>query len=406
MKIAFISYEFPPDTAAGGIATYIKQAADMLQNRGNLVEVFTASRHRSGVETETNGLIVHRIKIDNRKNFSHQIAPVFAERHKAVAFDVLEGPDFGAEAIEAVQLVPDIPFVVKLHTPCCILRQQSSLRKKSFLSQLRAKVGAIHQFINPYSIENAERSQALKADVIAAPSNAIFSRLMQFWKLDSKKVHVFPYPYNPSSELLNIKIKRTTSKNITFIGRLEQRKGVLDLAQAIPHILSQCPDAKFRFVGKIGPSPDRDKTMKQYIEEYLHPYCQSIEFTGAIPNNQIHSVLSQTDVCVFPSLFDSFGIVCLEAMSAGRAVVGSSAGGMAEVINSNAVGRLAPPKSPDQIAQKVIELLQNPKLRMQIGIDARERVLEEYTTDLVGDLQEKSYQHAIETRRNLGPRSY
>ena len=60
MKIAFISYVFPPDTAAGGIATYIKQAADRLQNRGNLVEVFTASRHRSGVETETNG---ERVKV-------------------------------------------------------------------------------------------------------------------------------------------------------------------------------------------------------------------------------------------------------------------------------------------------------------------------------------------------------
>lgn len=290
MKIAFISYHYPPDTGGGGIATYVEQAAKMLQNRGNLVEVFTASHYRAGVEIEASGVRIHRIQLENKKLFANEIAPVFAERHALVQFDVLERPDFCADAAGVIRLIPEIPLVVKLHTP-----------------------------------------------------NGIFRQV-------------------------------------------------------------QCPDAKFRFVGKAGLSPDREKNMQQYIEKLLHPYCHSLEFIGPVPNSQIPFILGQTDVCIFPSLFDSFGLVCLEAMAAGRAVIGSIASGMVEIINTNSVGRLISPNSPQQITQSTIELLQNPELRVQLGIAARERILQEYNLERIGDLQEKSYQVAIQTKQRLGTR--
>jgi glycogen synthase len=55
MKIAFISYEYPPDTAVGGIATYVYHAAKMMNERGHNVEVFAASGKRSCSEVE-NGI--------------------------------------------------------------------------------------------------------------------------------------------------------------------------------------------------------------------------------------------------------------------------------------------------------------------------------------------------------------
>jgi hypothetical protein len=60
MKIAFISYEYPPDSAHGGIATYMHQAARMMSGRGHHVEVFAGSRHRSGTFCE-DGVLVHRL---------------------------------------------------------------------------------------------------------------------------------------------------------------------------------------------------------------------------------------------------------------------------------------------------------------------------------------------------------
>src|SRR5262245_58881126 len=103
MKIAFITYEYPPDTAYGGIATYVNQAATMLRRRGHQVEVFTSSPYRSGRECE-DGVMVHRVRVTEQRDFSKPVGEVFAERHAEIEFDVLEGPEFYADAREAVRL--------------------------------------------------------------------------------------------------------------------------------------------------------------------------------------------------------------------------------------------------------------------------------------------------------------
>lgn len=394
MKIAFITFEYPPDTADGGIATYVKQAANMLQRRGNQVEVFAASRQRSGTETEPNGVLVHRIEHKSlRVDFAQPIAQVFANRHREIGFDVLEGPDYGADSRFAVQLVKNIPLVVKLHTPYAILCQ---LDKPSLKKIFRRKLDFYRRGISPFT--DIESVHALVADEIAAPSQAMADRLIKLWGLDPKKVNVFPLPYIPSPESLNISVD-TISNTVSFIGRLEIRKGVIDLAKAIPLILAKHPQTKFCFVGAFQKSPNPQQDMFEYLQQLLQPYLKSIEFTGKLPPEQIPSALSVTDICVFPSIWESFGYVCLEAMAAGRGVVGSSAGGMAEIINSDAVGRLVPPKNPEKIASAVIELLNAPKLRQQLGSAARARVVEQYNIDRIGSLQEASYRRAIAQKK-------
>jgi hypothetical protein len=114
-KIAFISYEYPPDTAYGGIATYVNQAARMLVARGHRVEVFAGSPDREGVRTEE-GVRVHRVRVPDQRSFAEPIGMSFAARHSIEKFDVLEGPDYATDAREALRLVPEIPFVLKLHT--------------------------------------------------------------------------------------------------------------------------------------------------------------------------------------------------------------------------------------------------------------------------------------------------
>ncbi|WP_009630095.1 glycosyltransferase family 4 protein [Synechocystis sp. PCC 7509] len=394
MKIAFITFEYPPDTADGGIATYVKQAVNMLQLRGNQVEVFAASRQRSGSETESNGAVIHRIKHENlRVDFAQPIAQVFARRHREIGFDVLEGPDYGADSRFAVQLVPDIPLVIKLHTPYALIAQ---FNKPSLRQTLRRKLNFYRRGISPFI--DIERVHALAADEIASPSQAIGNKLIDLWKLDPNKVNVFPYPYIPAPESLTIPVD-TLTNTVSFIGRLEIRKGVIDLAKAIPIILAKHPQTKFRFVGSTQKSPNPQQSMLEYLQELLQPYLKSIEFTGQIPPEQIPSALSVTDICVFPSIWESFGFVCLEGMSAGRGVVGSNSGGMAEIISSNEFGRLVPPESPQKIASAVIELLDDPKLRQQLGSAARARVMEQYNIDRIGSLQEESYRRAIARKK-------
>ncbi len=102
LHIALISYEYPPDTAVG----------------------------RGGTKRE-DSVLVHRLQdsegdSDGTHDLSKRIAPLFATRHRAAAFDVLEGPEYRAEAQGAVRLVPEIPLVVNLHTPSYLLRSMNT----------------------------------------------------------------------------------------------------------------------------------------------------------------------------------------------------------------------------------------------------------------------------------------
>lgn len=400
MKIAFISYEYPPDTAFGGIATYVGQAARMLTQRGHRVEVFTASPTRSGTEQEA-GIFVHRVQATCQEDFPAAIAPVFADRHQTVNFDVLEGPDCGGDAAIAVELVPNIPLVLKLHTPHYILYALNdplqSWQAKARLALGALRRGELPHFPAPYNPQiDRERLHALRADEIAAPSQAIGNKLIADWGLDAGKVSHVPYPYIPAPELLAIPIA-TQTQTVTFVGRLEQRKGVLDLAAAIPAILHRHPQTRFRFVGPAWNSPHPKQDMRQYIEARLHRYRHALEFTGPVPLTRIPEFLV-TDICVFPSIWESFGLVCTEAMAAGRAIVASRAGGMAELLDGGQVGRLVSPRRPQEIAAAVNELLDQPELRMQLGQAARDRVLATYNLERIASLQEASYQRAIARR--------
>jgi len=416
MKIAFISYEYPPDTAYGGIATYVHQAARMLQRRGHRVEVFTGSPHRSGTAYE-DGVFVHRVRVMEQHEFAKPIGQFFSERHKVIQFDVLEGPDFSADAREAVRLAPDIPLVLKLHTPS-ILLLKLNFYETTLVKKIRSYIWALLAGIKPtwgydpriethrqnsVRLNEIEWAHALEADEIASPSRSLGNILIKEWGLDPTLIQHVPYPYIPTPELLQIPVE-TQTKVVTFVGRLEVRKGVIDLAQAIPMILRYHPDAKFRFVGPADVSPRPKVDMQTYLENMLRHYSNSLEFTGPVALSEIPQVLAATDICVFPSLWENFPCVCLEAMAAARGIVGSDAGGMVDMLDAGRVGRLVPPRSPHSIAQAIIELLGNPELRMKLGQAARERILTEYSADHISVLQEASYARAISRRRASGVR--
>src|SRR5688572_11904477 len=104
MRVAFFSYEFPPDTAWGGISTYVSQISRCLARRGVDVEVFCGSTSRTDCFV-TDGVRVNRLQVD-REAFPAAIQAVFLRRHQTRPFDVIEGPDYMAEAGEVAQAAP------------------------------------------------------------------------------------------------------------------------------------------------------------------------------------------------------------------------------------------------------------------------------------------------------------
>jgi glycogen(starch) synthase len=417
MKIAFVTFEYPPDTAYGGIAAYMAHAARVLHSRGHTIEVFTASPHRSGSEQEA-GVTVHRVRESVPLRFGEAIAPVFAARHREVGFDVLEGPEYHADARGAVREVPDIPLVITLHTPSSHLLKLNAY-EPSTVRRVRSYLGVLAHGSRPHwgyppeqegyreyvsRVAPIERAHARDADEIVSPSRALGARLIAEWRLDPHRVVTIPFSFQPSDALLRIPADTRTNV-ITFLGRLERRKGVLDLARAIPHILARFPGARFRFIGGAEGSPVPSVDMRTYLERELSAHSESVEFTGQVPRERIPDVLTSTDIVVLPSLWENFPFACLEAMTAARGVVASNAGGMADMLDGGCAGRLVPPRNPGALARAVLELLTNPEERIALGRAARERVATVYGGDRLGARREASFARAIARRQAAGPRT-
>ena len=401
MKIALISYEYPPDTAFGGIATYADQMARLLRGRGHRVEVFSSAPQDARVEED--GIVVHRVAETDRFRFAEAVAPVFVARHCTVGFDVVEGPDYFADTRAIARLVPDVPIVLKTHSPSFVLWRATYGHNPLRLA--RSCLGALRRREMPpwHPRSGFEFRHAQEADAVAIPAVALAKRIVRAWRLDPKRVFLIPNPYVPSEELLRVPAE-TDTRVVTFLGRLSIQKGVVEFVRAVPWVLAELPDVRFRLVG--GSTERRPGlTMEDYVRHVLGRHAAHVDFVGRVPGNRVPDVLRGTDVCAFPSYWESFPNVCLEAMAAARAIVASDAGGMPEMLAGETCGRIVPPRSPRRLARAIIGLLKDRVGAAQLGLAARGRLLQEYNADRIGELQERLYSSAIHYRRAIGARS-
>ncbi|MBK8475404.1 MAG: glycosyltransferase family 4 protein [Opitutaceae bacterium] len=408
MRIAFISYEFPPHSSLGGIATYVAQVASLLTARGHAVEVFCGldpAANGAEADTDSPAFRIHRIRC-SRAAFPQQAERSFAARHTDEPFDVLEGPDFLAEALPTAVQHPRVPFVVRLHTPWRIITEINTAPPPIWPTTqeirhlwycLRTGKPLARKPVDP--LFAMEEANARRADLILSPSAAIGHRVQHLWRLDPNRIVQVGLPFQPSDALLAIPTEGNHHR-VTYVGRLEWRKGVQDFAAAIPAVLKAFPSTKFRFVGADTPSPIEGETMSASIKRAVgQSALTSLEFTGAVPPAELPQLFRHTDVCVFPSRWESFGYVLLEAMAAGRACICTSGSGLAEIAGQGQYARLVPPAAPPQLARAVCDLLRDPALRVKMGTLARAEGLRRYEPGTVLGQQVDAYQQAIANHR-------
>lgn len=394
MRIAFVSYEYAGVASGGGIGTYVRNAAAMLAGRGHEVEVFCGQ----GQAAPDGGVRVHAVG-GAAEDFAEAALPLFAARQAARPFDVVEGPEYGADAAPVARAFPDLPLVVRLHTPRFVIRQMD-LAGLTWARKARYMLGGLRRGQLPQRYwlydpaEDPERAHALAADEIVAPSQAVLDRLGPVWGLPGDRCALVPNVYRPDPRLLSIDPATATGR-VLFLGRFEVRKGVLTLARAIPLVLARRPDARFRLVGRDTPDPISGANISDIVRRLVEPHGACVEIVGPAPYDEVPHHLGECDVCVLPSRWEASGYACQEAMAAARGVVASSAGGMAEILDGGRCGVLAPPDDPRALADALLDLLNAPERRIALGRAARERVALAYGPEAVAPLQEASYHRAI-----------
>jgi glycogen synthase len=316
---------------------------------------------------------------------------------------VIEGAEFLAETSGISAAAPDVAMVLKLHTPSSLIGIIDN-QAVTTVAKARFIIGSLRRGrrSRPYWVYDAgsdfERRNVQEAHEVTAPCRAIVDVLQDIWSMDSAIVSMIPNVFYASTDLLDIE-PDTSTQTISFIGRLEYRKGVEDVAAAIPLVLEKRGDAKFRFVGRSLRHPAHGGDIAEVLKHRLRHCGSNVEFIGGVPYDEIAQFYAKTDILVAPSLWENFPNVCLEAMAAARGVIGSSAGGMGEIIEHGRTGLLVPPRDPKAIAAAILELLRDPKRRISMGRAAREHVTNAYAPEVIAPLQEASYARAIARAR-------
>lgn len=386
MRICFVSYEYPPDTGIGGIATYIKQVAGVLAAKEINITIICGTHGADTILFE-NGHSVHKLNCKSSHHFTKLSANYLEKLHYKDKFDIVEVPEYRAEGYYMQKIIPDLPLVVKLHTPSYLIKQLNDFYyDKSIFRRIK-------KFFKPYRYFKDREYKVVQKNIpIASPSLSLIKVVQKDWQLKDNLIFHAPYPYIANKQLLDLPIE-TNTDTILYAGRLETRKGVWNLAKAIPQVVSQHPSAKFIFVGKDSIDPFRHKSMKALLIKELGEYQSSVSFIDHVALEQMPAYFAKADICVFPSLWENFPNVCLEAMSAGKAVVASKEGGMKDMLQDIEGGHLINPHQPKQIAAALVDLLQQKEKRWKMGYNNRKKITEYYTNSLVDNLikQYKSF---------------
>jgi glycosyltransferase involved in cell wall biosynthesis len=182
-----------------------------------------------------------------------------------------------------------------------------------------------------------------KADVVLADSQAVADRLAP---LAAEVVHCpVVLGVEPASE---VPWPRGDGPVIGYVGRIEPRKGVLDLVRAAPAIRALVPGSTIVVVGADTYGADREYGARVAANRDVEQY-------GWQPDAA--SLMSHLDVLVLPSYAEPFGTVLAEAMAAGTPVVATTVGGLPEVVTDGVDGVLVPPGRPDALAEGVARVM-------------------------------------------------
>ena len=246
-------------------------------------------------------------------------------------------------------------------------------------------VNALLYLFDGYTLGRYVFSQARK---IIALNTAIKAHLVAMGA-DENKINIIPNAIDTHLFSPNRKNFLETKWGIShpvilFVGRLVEDKGVKYLLRAFSEVVQEIPDAKLVIVGK-GP---QEKELKK-LQESLG--LTHVFFLGKVETKFMPNIYAGCDVLVLPSIHEPFGNVVIEAMAAGKPVIGSYIGGMKDTIIHGVTGYHVPPRNAEQISNFLVRLLSDVALREKLGRSSREKAVADYNEEFVISKIEKIY---------------
>ncbi|MBF7081907.1 glycosyltransferase family 4 protein [Desulfallas sp. Bu1-1] len=369
MRVAMLSWEFPPKSV-GGLAQHVYDLTRALSAMGVEIHLFTMGDPNIPEFERVNGVNVHRVipYSVSSPDFTTWVAQfnvalleraisIFGENDR---FQIIHAHDWlVAYTARALKHAYRIPLVATIHA-----------------TEYGRNYG-LHNDTQRH-ISDVEWWLCYEAWRVICCSHYMLGELKYVFQIPDDKVVVIPNGVDTDNFVpKNNNISRNNyaapdEKIVFYVGRLVREKGVQVLLDAVPMILAQVPNTKFIISGK-GPCLNelQNQASRLGIADRLY-------FTGYIDEYTRNSLYSWADVAVFPSLYEPFGIVALEAMAARTPVVISDTGGLSEIVTHNYDGLKAYPGNPRSLADMILRILHNPQLAQQLQQNAYQKVKRQF----------------------------
>ena len=388
MKILMLTWEYPP-RIVGGIARVVHDLSKRLIKDGHEVTVVTY-RDNADVPEYENDKGVNVYRVDNYmihpNNFIDWIMQLnFNMLSKATeiinkegGFDVIHAHDWLVTyAAKSLKNAYDIPIVATIH------------------ATEAGRNSGIHDETQRY-INDTEWLLTYEATEVIVNSNYMKNEIQRLFGLPFDKINVIPNGINLSNFTgierdydFRRQYAMDNEKIILYVGRLVYEKGVQHLIAAMPQILSNYNDAKLIIAGRGGMMDElRAEASNLGLNDKIY-------FTGYLNSKQVQKMYKCADVAVFPSTYEPFGIVALEAMLAGVPTVVSDVGGLDEIVTHGVDGMKSYAGNANSIADSVTALLYDHQLATNVSKKAKQKVKDQFNWEKIAQDTHFTYEKAI-----------
>jgi len=365
MKILVVNYEYPPIGGGGG--SCCKEIVQNLANKGYQIDVFTAGYKKfKKFEKVNDNLTIYKIK-SNRKSenevgffglITFLIRALFKIRKiiKKNQYDIIHYHFSVPTGLLTFFHSKKVPYIVTLH----------GIDVPGFHADEFPLFQKLTRPFNKRIIKNAAR--------VVAVSNNLKEKALETFK--NVKIDVIYH----GVDITKFKIidKHTERDFIHFIcvARLVKFKRIDVLLRAYK-IFLQKNQLKSQLT-IIGTGYLKETLIQLSIELGIY---DNVKFRGYVSNEEIPDFLNDADIFTLPTVYDSFGIVFIEAMACGLPCIGAKSAGVPEVVRDNFTGLLAEPDDEVSFAECMIKLANNNELRRKLGKNAHHTIINSYSWD-------------------------
>jgi glycogen(starch) synthase len=394
MRVLMLSWEYPPHVV-GGLGNHVAALVPTLARQGVEVHLITPRSDGGPSEERANGAVIHRVDppVIQRGDFFADVHGTNLDLAEAAGelftslggFDLIHAHDWlVAFAVSALKRIRKVPLVSTFHAT---ERGRGRGHLNSSLSQ---------------AIDSTEWRLAYESWRVICASRFMAREVVNYFDVPPDRIDVIPNGVSTERfdrwekvdlDDFRARFAATQEQIVLYVGRIVQEKGLHLLVEAGPRVLARFPQAKFVVAGKGGML----ESLRNRAEEL--GVGVKFQFTGFIPDEDRDRLYKVADCAVFPSLYEPFGIVALEAMAAKTPVVVSSVGGLAEVVQHNGTGITVYPDSVESLAQGILQTLRSPKEAAARARSAYGKVVEEYNWDRIAQQTLAVYQRVVEERR-------